>query len=377
MDILSAKAELATLQVTTTNLVDNVKAAARSLTDAEASGLIRDSERIIELKALIRASESGAKMNAFLENAGTIEERYPNGFDGESYVAGRSDQKGFLTPTAVKQMVAASAAPLAKALVAGGSTTTAVQFDNNPLVLATPPANLGLLGVIPVIKRSTPTYSYLRQSIRTNNAAVVAAGAQKPVSIFTTESITNTVKVVAHTSEYVDSYLLRDNANLEGFLASELQNGIFQKVTALAVAAYSGTAGITTQAFTTNAMDSIYLGAGKAADLGYTPDVLLISRADYDAILLAKDTAGNYLYKRDDDSRINGLYPVIATGLPTKSAIVLDSSKVAISTDQDGILTKWDPYTKLDFNQVRALVEGRFEFDVLAAPSIVKVGTAV
>lgn len=374
MDISTYEAELATLKLKTTELVTEVKASNRNLTDAEIKGIEKDTARIDELKGLIAFTKSHP--NGALQKGIGIGSDFGDFRDESIGGAFAHDAKGFVTPAAVKQMVAAGAAPLAKALVAGGSSATAVQFDSNPLVLATPPANLGLLGVIPVVKRSTPTYSYLRQSIRTNNAAVVPAGTQKPTSIFTTESINATLQVVTHLSEYVDTYLLKDNANLESFLASELQSGIFQKVTALAVAAYAGTAGITTQAFTTNTMDSLYLGAGKAYDLGYNPDVVLISRADYDAIALAKDTAGNYLYKRDEDSRINGLYPVIATGLPAKSAIILDSSKVAISTDTEGILTKWDPYTKLDYNQVRALVEGRFQFDVLAAPSIVKVGTA-
>ena len=38
----------------------------------------------------------------------------------------------------------------------------------------------GLLDVLPVMQHTTAEYAYLRQSVRTNNAAVVADGAVNP-----------------------------------------------------------------------------------------------------------------------------------------------------------------------------------------------------
>ena len=39
---------------------------------------------------------------------------------------------------------------------------------------------LSLLDVIPVVQQAIPKFAYMRQTVRTNNAAVVAAGALKP-----------------------------------------------------------------------------------------------------------------------------------------------------------------------------------------------------
>ena len=91
---------------------------------------------------------------------------------------------------------------------------------------------------------------------------------------------------------------------------------------------------------------------------------------------VAKDTAGNYLYRNPEDSRLNGLHPVIVTGLPAKTALVLDSSRVGISTDKIGMVYEWDTLTRKSFNEANVLVEGRFSFDIFAPASIVKVGTA-
>ncbi|WP_295012889.1 phage major capsid protein [uncultured Microbacterium sp.] len=364
---MDPKQELATLVAKNTAIIAGVKAGNRALSEAEAAEMEKDSARIVELKGLISRGEAAADRTAPFS-----EPVYDGDFNDEAGVL----TKGYLTPEALKRTIRAGGADGAKALVAPGSSATQVVLDQRPVALGKPGANLGLLNVLPVVKRTSPKYSYLRQTVRTNNAAVVEPGAQKPTSVFTLVSVDNELDVVAHESEYIDKYTLRDNENLQQFVQNELGDGIFQKVTALGVAAFAGASGATVQAFQGNAMDSIYLGAAKASDLGYSPDVLLISRADYDAILLAKDTAGNYLYRNAEDSRLNGLHPVIVTGLPAKTALVLDSSRVGISTDKIGMIYEWDTLTRKALNEANVLVEGRFSFDIFAPASIVKVGTA-
>lgn len=327
-------------------------------------------ERSAELAEIVdRGRKAADAARPFAE--ATFEE------DADGNVTRSVEAKAFLTPEALKRTIHAEVKAGTKAFVAGGSQATATQFDTNPTPLARPIADLNLVNVLPVTVRSEENYSFLKQTIRTNNAAVAAIGTQKPTSVFTVASVPGKLDRVAHLSEYIDTYLLADNESLESFLTTEMANGIWAKINALGVAAFTGATGTTTQAFQGNAMDSIYLGASKAEDLGFHPDVVLISRADFDAIALAKDTAGNYLYRTPGDSRINGLAPIISTGLAAKQAIVLDSSKVGISVDKLGVLTKWDAITKLDYNQTRVLVETRAAIDIFAPAAIVKVGTAV
>jgi HK97 family phage major capsid protein len=378
----SAQAELSALKVKLSNIADAAKNEHRDLTDAEIKSVDETVARVNELKYTLDFLEKGDPIAGLRDSTAGQFTTFDNGIGGagETVTGSSREAKGYITASSIKSMVqnaAPQAAKETKAFVAVGTTTTAVTLDNNPIKLGTPPVNLGLLGVIPVTKRSTPSYKYLRQTVRTNNAAVVPAGSLKPTSVLTSAEVENTLAVVAHMSEYVSTYILQDNENLNGFLTSELTDGIFAKVTALAVAAYAGTAGITTQAFSSNIMDSLYLGASKVADLGYNPDTVLITRANLDTLALAKDTAGNYLYRSDiDNGRLGTMSIVVVSGLAANTALVLDSNKVGISTDTAGLLTKWDAYTRFDYNETRALVEGRFAFDVYAAPAIVRVATS-
>lgn len=375
MDINVLKSELTTLQVKSSTFVDGLKG--RNLSDAEATSLQADANRILELKGMI----------AFLEKHPSGDPRQPgvgdsgvsnnDGFGKFAEPKAGGATKSYLTPEAFKRTIRAEVESGAKALVAGGSVATATSFDGTPVPLARPVADLSLFNVLPVTVRETEDYTFTKQTVRNDQAAVVAVGTQKPTSVYTFGNVPNKLVRVAHVSQFIDSYLLADSQAAESFLVNEMTNGVWKKVNSLGVTTFAGTAGITTQAFQGNAMDSIYLGSSKAIDLGFSPDVVLISRADFDTLMLAKDSAGNYLYRNPNDSRINGLAPIISAGLPAKSAIVLDTSKIGLSVDRAGTLTKWDAITRLDYNEARVLVEARVAFDVVAPESIVKVGTAV
>jgi hypothetical protein len=76
------------------------------------------------------------------------------------------------------------------------------------------PAN-GLLTVVDATQVSEPpTVSYMRQTSRTNNAAVVASGAEKPISSMGLQRVDTVLSVVATMSEAIDRYWLRDIAAL-------------------------------------------------------------------------------------------------------------------------------------------------------------------
>ncbi|WAA67792.1 hypothetical protein [Microbacterium oxydans] len=236
MDI---KSELATLRAKNASIIADVKASGRNLTEAEAAEMERDADRMFQLKtAIARGEKNAALMDGFNEGAGGTEDRYDGGLGGKATeVRTASGAKGYVTPASLKRMAAAQVADIeAKGLVAAGSNVTKVEFDPKPQVLATPGANLGILDVLAVKTRDSAKYSYVRQTVRTNNADVVPAGSLKPTSVFTVEEVEGSLDVVAHMSEYVGTYLLKDNDALEGFLVAELRAGIFAKVAELAVA---------------------------------------------------------------------------------------------------------------------------------------------
>ena len=66
--------------------------------------------------------------------------------------------------------------------------------------------------MLPVKQHVTAEYAHLRQTTRSNNAAVVAEGAVKPTSVYSVTRIENSLVAVAHLSEAVPRDALRNPA---------------------------------------------------------------------------------------------------------------------------------------------------------------------
>lgn len=149
-----------------------------------------------------------------------------------------------------------------KALASGVQTTSTIVLPN---VVETGRPAVSLLDVLPV-RIVPPSYSFLRQSARTNNAAPVAPGAVKPTSVMSVAGVDNRLRVVAHLSEQIPRYLLGDNADLERFVRDELVWGLQRAVEAEVISGdgtgehFTGilnTSGLVVQAFATNALTSV------------------------------------------------------------------------------------------------------------------------
>ncbi len=70
-----------------------------------------------------------------------------------------------------------------KALAPSGATVVGQEFKPDPVALGQPAHSL--LDVVPVVQHATPEFAYLRQTVRTNAAAVVPEGSVKPTSVYT------------------------------------------------------------------------------------------------------------------------------------------------------------------------------------------------
>jgi HK97 family phage major capsid protein len=132
---------------------------------------------------------------------------------------GGYDDGNGATPIAENQRIAftkgmAQGLVQRKALASSGAIVVPQEFRPDPIALGKPAT--GLLDVLPVVPHASPQYAYLRQSTRTNNAAVVADLATKPTSVYSVSEITNALSVIAHLSEGIPRYWLNDNASLTG-----------------------------------------------------------------------------------------------------------------------------------------------------------------
>lgn len=112
----------------------------------------------------------------------------------------------------------------AASLVTSGNVPVAVPMRAEPVADAR--AARFIADLIPEQEARGGRYSYWKQTVRTNNAAVVAPGARKPTSIYTGTKQDGTVTTIAHLSEPVNRFDLDDAAMLKAFLTAELEYGL-------------------------------------------------------------------------------------------------------------------------------------------------------
>lgn len=115
-----------------------------------------------------------------------------------------------------------------KSLTPSGSITvpslgsTIFRIEDRPLTL------LDLIPIEPLV--GTDTFSVLRETARTNNAAVVAAGATKPTSVYSLVRVDETVKTIAHLSEAIPRQTLSDAPLAQAYLDGSLRQGVMLEV---------------------------------------------------------------------------------------------------------------------------------------------------
>jgi HK97 family phage major capsid protein len=110
-----------------------------------------------------------------------------------------------------------------KALAPSGATIVGQEFIRDPVALGQ--VAQSLLDVLPTTTHTSPEYSYLRQTVRTNNAAAVATGAVKPELVFVTDKvIAPIVKVAAHTAVSHES--IQDWNPFTSYVNSELMRNV-------------------------------------------------------------------------------------------------------------------------------------------------------
>jgi HK97 family phage prohead protease/HK97 family phage major capsid protein len=275
-----------------------------------------------------------------------------------------------------------------KAVVAAGQITTGIPMVAEPVAQGRPATSI--LDVLHSQEHSTPVWKYLRQVVRTFNAAPVAPYATKQTSEIELETVDGELHVVAHLSSPVDKYVLSDTATLQKFIETEMLYGLRLAVEAQVLSGNGSgenltgilaTSGIQTQAFATSILLSARKAITKLETNGYTPGLFTFSPEDWEAIesLVSTDSAVTYqgLPIDREARKLHGVPVTVSNALPDSTGLLLDTESVDVDTDTDGIEILWfqinDDASK---NQSRCRVEGRFEVSVTLPQGIVKIDTA-
>jgi len=272
-----------------------------------------------------------------------------------------------------------------KSLIAGGS-----QVVGTPLV-ATDPYTIGkplqsFLNAIPAIKRPA-AYSYLRQTVRTPNATVVAPGAEKPVSGSTLASVEKRLKIVATLSEPINRYDLDDNANLRLFVQTELQyalrlamenevlNGDGTGEHFQGIKLTSGLSVYTAPAGQVDDLVSLKKALGTYETTGETPAQIIMNPSDWTALVTKRNSGGSFDLGGavNEETRRAWGVPVALSGLvPANTGYILGEGSVNISTDAVTHV-EWDASQGFTNNTLLARAETRAEVDVVKPSAITKI----
>jgi HK97 family phage major capsid protein len=263
-----------------------------------------------------------------------------------------------------------------KALSPSGSAVVGQEFVADPVALGKPA--LSLLDVVPVVQHSIPEFAYMRQTVRTNNAAVVAAGALKPTSVYTVTRVENALVVIAHLSEGIPRHWLVDNASLEQFLAGELEFGLQQAVEAKVLADVNGTSGIQTQAYATSVLATLRKGITKLETAGYTAAAFVLHPTDFEAVELALSSVNAIEHMGlpyDPAARRLFGVPVTTSNAQTAGVgHVIASGSVALDTDTRGVDVQYSENATADSfgkNLVFARCESRYATSVFSPLGVV------
>jgi HK97 family phage major capsid protein len=263
-----------------------------------------------------------------------------------------------------------------KALAPSGSAVVDQDFRPDPISLGKPAYSL--LDVLPVQAHDTGEFAYMRQSVRTNNAAVVAEGAVKPTSVYSVVRVEESLVVIAHLSEGVPRYWFLDTAALQGFLNNELDYGLRMAVEAKVVADINATSGTQAQAFATSPLATLRKSLTKLEISGYEAGFFLLHPTDWEGIELALASTNAVDYQGipyDAASRrLFGVPVVVGVSEAVGVSHTVAKGAVALDTDHTGTGVQWSETSNSDDfskNLIRARCEGRFATSVYAPLGVV------
>jgi HK97 family phage major capsid protein len=193
-----------------------------------------------------------------------------------------------------------------KALVSGTGAGAYVAPFWSPELRQLPQRRLFIRSLIPSVSHDSDHVWFLRQSVYTNQAAPVAAGALKPTSTITIERVEQPVTTIAHLSEAIDNAVLADEAQLRTFLDQQLRVGVLlaeenQLVngsgTPPNLRGILNTSGILTQARGADPhVDAVLKALVKVEnqDNPYFANGIVLHPTDWQSILLTRDAGGDY-----------------------------------------------------------------------------------
>lgn len=303
---------------------------------------------------------------------------------GGALTADRSGTSSAWAKSVAVQMQATARSSGVKALTTGSiDVPSPVQVD----VVANPQRARVVDLLVNRQKLDGNSFEFLRQTVRTSNAAPVADGGTKPTSVFTVAPIEDRARVIAHLSEPFPERFFADYNNLVRFLDDEMREGVLQALETEIVSG-DGTgehmtgifnvSGSTVVPWSTNLFTTIRKARTAMQVLNERPNAWVMHPSDLELVDLTVDSSGRYYLTGGGgdaavDALFGGLPRIPSTAVPAGTALLGDFTQATLYVREDVRLDADRSGTLFDKNQVKLRAEGRFGFAVLRPQAFAEV----
>lgn len=400
MNIEELKRQLKQLSREARTLCEKAEDAGRNFTAAEKSvidGLTGEMDRLrLEIKTAERGGGRAAEMqdlkksidNAFGDGVGDLMMGGDAGTHPDS-VQG----KGAWSKAFIANERAFSAGGGRKALVPSGTVT--VPGISATITTLSGPAQT-ILQLIPVeTLEGTDAFAFLRETVRTNNAAAVAAGSVKPTSVYSLEKVEDRARVIAHLTEPMARQTVSDVPLLRQYIDGALREGV---ILALEDMIFNGdedttdefdglvnTSGVQNSAWDTNILTSTRKAVTALQVVSITPSGWAMHPNDWEAVELAAlaTYAANSNQRGPVEAmtrKLWGLPVALSTAVTEGYAWLADWRGSMVLREREGVQIDWsenvvsaEGVSDFTVNQVRFRGEARYGFGVTRPRGVVLV----
>lgn len=239
-----------------------------------------------------------------------------------------------------------------KALVPQGAVVS--RFEQT--IVNDPRQSFSLYGAVQHVDASgVNSGTYLRQTVRDNQASAVKDGDLKPVSKYGLEQKSWRMATIAHVSEPMQRQWFQDYENLEAFLSSEMAYGLDLAVADMILNGdtdedgnkFDGvltTTGIGQTAYTTSPLRSIRKAITDLQVTGAVPTQIVLHPSAWEEIESSLTNEGAYLLDGAPQAAVApqlfGLPVLLSTGLDPDKALVGDLSSIVVY-DNGSVMFAW------------------------------------
>jgi HK97 family phage major capsid protein len=244
----------------------------------------------------------------------------------------------------------------------------------------------------------TDGFSYLQETVRTHNAAVVAVGTAKPESVYTVQRVDDRVRTIAHLSEPIPRQYLADIASLNQYIDMVLREGYQLALEEEIIqgtgvdehfSGLLGTSGIQVQLFAEDLLTTTRKAITLLQTVSIEPGAYVFHPSDWEKFELLKESGGAFLLKDatnvvpiDRARRRLWGYPVaLSLGVPEGTGLLVDFAGSTRQWEREAVNIDWSENVydasaeKTDFerNLIRFRCEGRAGFAVLRPRGVVEI----